>query len=205
VGDTQIFPTRMDYPGPGMLTYVNMATAPNLNASTFVNNVPGVPLSDAQPGYLYRARDGNSADTAGGFGWLTWTGETSEQALLNSLFPPPGNFLEMYPGSDADMNTIRNFDHGISGNGNGVLEEDEWVEGSTGNITAVNTEMRWYLENDTPVIITVYQNYYNTGSNAAYQVAGFVRANVLGYEFGTNDKWIIIEFLGWGDSCEPLT
>jgi hypothetical protein len=161
--------------------------------------------SGAGRGFIFRARDGNSADTAGGFGWLTWDGDTNEQALLASLYPPPGNFFVMYPGSRADTNTIPNFNPaGGSGDADGVLEIGEWVEGSTGNIAAADGALAYYVDNTDAVTLIVYDDYTASGSNAVYHVIGFVKAKLLAFELGTNDKWVVIEFLGWGEECQSL-
>lgn len=206
VGETQIFPSpaELEFPTSG-LTYVNQATAPNLNASTFIDNVPGVPLKDARRGYIYRARDSNNRDTSGGFGWFSWDGDTSQVALERSLWPPPGNFIETYPGSRADTNTIPHFNAlvpgDVSGDGDGFLEPGEWIENSTGNIHSVSPLIENYFREKVPATLIVYDRFVLSGSNAVYRVAGFVKVNMLGYRFTANDKWIIFEFLNWGETC----
>ncbi|MDT8305212.1 MAG: TadE/TadG family type IV pilus assembly protein [Anaerolineae bacterium] len=216
VGDTQIFPEEREIEYPSGLTYINRVLGDpengvcpqTVDSDTFVNNVPGVPLRDAQPGYIYRARDSNNLDTAGGFGWFSWDGATSEPALAASLWPPPGNFIQAYPGSRADTNTIPHFDSyapgEVSGDGNGFLEIGEWVENSTGNIHSVAPLIANYFSDEVPATLIVYDEYTLSGSNAVYRVAGFVKVNMLAYKFGerrANDKWIIFEFLNWADAC----
>lgn len=197
VSETQIFPTSMDYPSG--LQYVNNATAPTLNVSTYLDNVPGVPLSDGRRGYIYRAREGG--DTSGGFGWLTWRGETSASELRASL-SPPGNFMEKYPGSDADTDNIKHHVGEGLADGDGVLEVGEWLENATGNIHSEADIIQDYIDNEMPVTLIVYDAYDGTGSNAIYRVAGFVKVKLLAYKFGGNPKWIMVEFVGWGEECQ---
>jgi hypothetical protein len=198
VDEVQIFPNpnQMTFPDDGSLRYVNEATAPVLNAATFVNNVPGVPLGHARPGYLYRARASNNLETPGGFGWFTWDGDTSAGALWDSI-DPPGNFMDKYPGSNADL---------VHGNGNGFLEPGEWVENSTGNIaSAQDLVTEYYVRRQMTGTLVVYDEYLGTGSGGLYRVAGFVKVKLLAYSFGGNDKWILFEFLGWADACRRPT
>lgn len=198
VSDMQIFPDSMDYPSPD-LEYENQATAPKLNVSTFLDNVPGVPLSDGQRGYLYRAREGG--DTSGGFGWLSWDGDTDANALKDSL-SWPGNFMEKYPGGNADMDNIKHHEGEGLGDGDGVLEIGEWLENATGNIHSEAEVINQYIDNEMPVTLIVYDQSDGTGSNAIYRVAGFVKVKLLAYEFGTDIKWIMVEFVGWGEECQ---
>jgi hypothetical protein len=194
VAEVQIFPNpnEMSYPNDGSLTYVNEATAPQLEVSTFVNNVPGVPLRDARPGLIYRARASNNLETSGGFGWFTWDGDDSAVALWNSI-EPPGNFMDQYPGSVADM---------VHGNGNGFLEPGEWIENSTGNIaSAQDLVTDRYVRAGMTGNLIVYDDYIGSGSGGLYRVAAFVKVKLLAYSFGGNDKWIMFEFIEWAPAC----
>ena len=195
-------PQEFDYPNPAP-TYQNTATAPNLATSTYIDNVPGVPLKDALAGYLYLARE---EGPSGGFGWLSWDGSTAANALRDSL-TFPGNFLERYPGSDSDMGTGDAPPGTASGNGNGSLEfmgPREWLENSTGNISSATDIIEGYIDSQTPVTLVMYdETDGQTGSNADYRVRGFVIAKIVGYSFqgAPADKWIMFEFVGWGSQC----
>jgi hypothetical protein len=192
-------PQEFDWPVPAP-QYINLNTAPSLETATYVNNIPGVPLGDALSGYVYLARE---EGPSGGFGWLTWDGDTSAVALGNSL-TFPGNFLEKYPGSDSDMGTGAPPPGTESGNQNGVLEIGEWLENSTGNISSMVGIIRGYIDSQTPVTLIMYdETDGETGSNADYRVRGFVIVKLIGYSFqGANEeKWIMFEFVAWGSEC----
>lgn len=202
VSETEIFPTRMEYPsGHAAPSYVNQATAPALHVTTFLDNVPGVPLGDGQPGYIYRARDGNSDDTSGGFGWLSWDGDTDTGSLVDSL-RWPGDFMEKYPGGNADMDNIKHYEGQGMGDGDGVLEIGEWLENATGNIHAAIPILNEYIDDEIPVTLIVYDQFSDSGSNAIYRVAGFVKVKLLAYQLGTSDKWIMFELIGWSETCD---
>jgi hypothetical protein len=195
------------YPNPDP-RYQNIADAPALRTSTYVNNWPGVPLADAQPGYIYLARQEGPPN--GNFGWLSWDGDGSTPTLVDSL-TFPGNFLEKYPGSDADMGTTNNAPFGDTGNQNGILEfpndqgKYEWLEGVDGNVTAVADIIRDYIDKQTPLSLIYFdENNGESGANANYRVRGFLVVKFIGYSFqGSNpDKWIMFEFVNWGSECQ---
>ena len=192
-------PAYRPWPPP---TYINSSTAPYLETNFFKRNVPGVNFINARPGYVYLAREGTSS---GGFGWLSWDGAQSQQALQASLAynpPPPGNFMEKYPGSAADMGTLTVASGQTSGNGNGVLEEYEWVQVSTGNIQASSADVFVdYVYPGRPVTLLYYDEVYGTGSNAAVRARGFVTVKLLGIGTTGNPKWMLFEFIRWSTEC----
>lgn len=194
-------PTGFEYPNPAPV-YENKATAPAIRTDTFVRNWPGIPLRLAQPGYIYRARE---EGPSGSFGWLSWRPPSSAASLRQSL-TFPGNYLEQYPGSPADMGTTGDPPGVSTGNGNGILEVRDWVENSTGNIASGEDVIRGYVTSGTPVtlIMTDLDN-GETGENANYRVAGFVVVKLLGYSFQGSkpERWILFEFVDWGSAC-PL-
>jgi Flp pilus assembly protein TadG len=179
--------------------------APNLDTEDFTRNIPGVSFANARPGYLYLAREGTSS---GGFGWLDWRGENSQQALDASLSwdpPPPGNFMEKYPGSDADLGLLEVAPGQISGNGNGVLEEYEWVAVNSGNVQASSKNMfEDYVLKGRPVQLIYYDEVHGTGSNAAVRVRGYVTVKILALSTTGNPKWILFEFVRWSTECLDL-
>lgn len=192
-----IFPDDFEYPSP---VYVNNVSAPNLQTDTYKRNVPGVPLQNAQQGYLFWARE---EEGPGGFGWLSWDDANSATVLEESLYP--GNFMERYPGGPADMGSIDTSGNGPSGDGDGVLEVGEWLSVPPGNMHSEVYQIQHYINNDEPAILLVYdQTNGRGGSNAAYRIAGFVKVWIVGYQFTGSNKWMAIEFIEWADTCEDI-
>lgn len=188
------------YPNPDP-QYVNTATAPALNTTTFINNWPGVPLADARPGYIYLARQEGPPN--GNFGWLSWDGEANAQSLSESL-TFPGNFLEKYPGGDADMGTTGDPPFEKTGDGDGTLEEYEWLENVDGNVVSMADLIRGYVDSQQPIAVVLFDETNGlSGNNASYRVRGFVVVKLIGYSFqGSNpNKWIMFEFINWGSKC----
>jgi hypothetical protein len=183
-------------------TYVNTAAAPYLASSTFTNNVPGVSFMNARPGYVFLAREGTSA---GGFGWLRWDGQPSATNLAASLAyspPPPGNFMELYPGSPADQGGLTVPSGQSSGNGNGALEEYEWIQVNTGNVaSAFDGVYSDYILTGRPVTLIYYDEAYGQGQGAVVRARGFVTVKLLGLRGGGNPKWMLFEFLRWSTEC----
>ena len=195
-------PKGFQYPNAAPV-YMNFNTAPALRGNNFDRNWPGVPLRDAISGYIFLARE---EGPSGSFGWLSWRPPASAENLKDSL-TFPGNYLdkvEGYPGGAADMGTTGDPPGADTGDGDGTLEIHEWVENSTGNISAAEGIIRGYVNSQTPVtIIITDQTNGLTGENANYRLAGFVIAKILGYSFQGpgEDKWILFEFVDWGKVC----
>jgi hypothetical protein len=208
-GDMFFFPEESDFDNvpPAYRpwnepTYMNTATAPYLSSATFTNNVPGINFINARPGYVFVAREGTSS---GGFGWLSWDGGTSAGDLEDSLAyspPPPGNFMELYPGSDADMGLLDVPPGESSGNQNGALEEFEWVQVNTGNVASVADGIfEDYIITGRPVTLLYFDQAHQGGSNASVRVRGFVTVKLLGLGITGNPKWMLFEFLRWSTEC----
>jgi hypothetical protein len=192
-------PQGFEYPSPAPV-YVNGATAPALRTAAFVRNWPGVPLQHAQPGYVYWARE---QGPSGSYGWLSWRPPSSAENLRSSL-TYPGNYLEDYPNSPADLGTTGDPPGPSTGDHDGILEVHDWVENSTGNIAAAENVVRGYVASGTPVtlIMTDITN-GRSGDNANYRVAGFIVVRIVGYSFqgSESDRWILFEFVDWGAAC----
>jgi hypothetical protein len=185
--------------------------APNLDTDTFVRNVPGVYFANAEPGYIYLARE-EDGGTPGGFGWMSWDGAGSTPAMRASiqLEPlPPGNFMDIYPGSYADLGRNLGPDPitaqpRITGNGNGALDKFEWVEISTGNMADLRQDIiRDYVIPQRPVTLIYYDEAYFGGNLGKWlRVRGFVTVKIIGTGLQDgNDKWILFEFLRWSTEC----
>jgi hypothetical protein len=201
-----------DYP-PGGREYENSTpidpTNPALNTTTYVNNWPGVPLTAAQPGYIYLARQEGPPN--GNFGLLSWDGDGSTPTLATSL-TFPGDFETKYPGSDADMGTTGWAPFGDTGDHDGLLEfpneqgKHEWLEGVDGNVYANNVveQIEGYVRDQIPVSLIVFdENNGESGANANYRVRGIIVVKFIGYSFRgqTEERWILFEFVGWGSEC----
>lgn len=184
--------------------YTNESPPPKLTSHDFPNNTPGIPISLAQSGYVYLAREGTSA---GGFGWVTWNGAQSQQALEASLAwspPPPGNFPQKYPGSAADLGQLAVAPNASSGNGNGVLEREEWIQINTGNVqVSSNQVFKDYVFYERPVTLLVYDEVHAQGQNAAARVVQFVTVQLIGVSTTGNDKWMLFEYISDQTQCLP--
>jgi hypothetical protein len=198
-------PQDFEYPNPAPV-YLNESPDPTVftkGSEPFERNYPGVPISDALPGYLYLARD---EGPEGSFGWLCWQNcSANPNTGLKAGLTFPGNFLDPeygYPGSPADIGTLDTNGNGSSGDGNAILEIGEWVQASTGNIASSQDLINGYVNSGRPVTIIMYDITNGlTGSNAAYRVSGFVIAKLIGYSFQGSNKFIVFEFVDWGSAC----
>ncbi|HET9493550.1 MAG TPA: hypothetical protein VFR15_04915, partial [Chloroflexia bacterium] len=115
----------------------------------------------------------------GNFGWLSWTGATSEPTLATSLFPP-GDV-------DTYVNPNNPVDHTVS--------VGDWVQGRPG--VANSTSIRAALEELKTIDITVpvWDVTVLSGSGTLYHVVSFAIVRITGYDLPGDDR-ISARYLG---------
>jgi hypothetical protein len=204
---------NLDYPDdPPLPLYINISDEPMLESEDpyYDRHAPGIPLIEAHPGYIYRAREKEGPD--GSFGWLCWRGPNCNATALADSLIFPGNFMDEevgYPGGDADMDEIG---HPLltfpTGNKNGYLEFggdiEEWVRSSTGNMSsiAVREALKFYIDEQIPVTLIVFDAEWPHPK--LFRVAGFVTARIIGYEITGSDKYMVFEYIDWKQECTPV-
>ena len=132
-------------------------------------------IGDALPDILNGSQPGN-------FGWLTWSGNPSEQALVTSL-TPPGK-------SDTYINPSDSTDH--------VLSVGDWVSGSPGvsNSSAVRQALDMLKTAD--IDVPVWDATTGEGKNTQYHISDFARVRIVDYQLAKENQISVI-FLGY--SC----
>jgi hypothetical protein len=115
----------------------------------------------------------------GNFGWLSWTGATSEPTLATSLFPP-GDV-------DTYVNPNNPIDHTVS--------VGDWVQGRPG--VANSSSVRAALEELKTIDITVpvWDVTVLSGSGTLYHVVSFAIVRITGYDLPGDDR-ISARYLG---------
>jgi hypothetical protein len=147
---------------------------------------------------------------AGNFGWLRWPAGSGGGApqLATSLTPPGDSWRYQNPGTiEAGWADANPNDH--------VMATGKWVRGDTGNVnsSAVRAALKGLIDNDTTIIIPLYDTYDGTGNNAKFRIAAFGAfelecqhissdANKYGNCIHTgahnkNDKWLEGKFRKW--------
>ena len=178
------------YPLPGAFSYPPNPLAYTLAyTANFPNNVPGTPLLQARPGDIYAVHENSFSGS--GFGWLTWNGDTDSLALAASLSDPW--LVETY------VNPFVPYDDELS--------TGDWVAGFTGNLnsTDVREALKPYIDAEPPRLLRVvfFEGWVGSGANHNYRADGFALVRLHGYGYGTSDKWLLLEFLGWSEPCPP--
>jgi hypothetical protein len=95
----------------------------------------------------------------GTFGWLTWTGEPSEPALMKSLMPPGDSASYINPDNAADH----------------LVSIGDWVPGRPGvaNSAAVRAALDRLKTQD--ITVPVWDAAEDQGANSRYHVSNFAR------------------------------
>jgi hypothetical protein len=133
-----------------------------LAQSTLVGVTPGSVVDDILDG-----------GPRGNIGWLSWTGDSSEETLVNSLTPP----------------------------GNGAVAVGDWVSGMPG--VANSRDVRDALDRliAQAIVVPVWDQYGEQGANAVYHVVGFARVQITSYQLPKENR-ISAVYLG-PDNCGP--
>jgi hypothetical protein len=144
-------------------------------ASTLVNVEPGTVLPNIFNG-----------SQPGGMGWLTWTGDNSDGALVASL-TAAGN-------SDTYTNPFNPDDHN--------LQTGDWVQSKPGvsNSKAVRDALT-NLE-QSQIIVPVWDQASGQGGNALYHVSNFAIVQIISYDIPGGR--ITAQFLGY-TQCGTIT
>lgn len=128
----------------------------------------GVSSQSFSPGQTYTITDA-SLNTPGNFGWLTWNGAQNEPTLETSVCTPnnPGFTLPAYIlGSTGAKN------------GGGVSN------------SGINACLDNYLNNQTEVLIPVYDNVSGQGANTQYHIIGVVAMKIVEVNWAPSVKSI---------------
>jgi hypothetical protein len=133
----------------------------NVQTNSVIMNIPnGVQLDD--------------------FGWLTWTGDTSDAALVTSLTPPGNSDSYVNPDDPSDTE----------------LDVGDWVLSRPG---VAKKNFRKPLDSllGVDIIVPVFDDVRVSGSSVAYHVAGFAQVQLVSYRLPQNI--ITIYFVGFAD------
>jgi hypothetical protein len=119
----------------------------------------------------------------GNFGWLTWSGDTSEPGLVASL-TAPGN-------ASTFSNPADPTDHSLS--------VGDWVRGRAGASNGIGVRDALDALEDTVIMLPVWDQVQGSGASAAYHISGFAKVQIKGYRLPGKNK-ITVLFLGVFDN-----
>ena len=120
---------------------------------------------------------------SGNFGWLTWTGDTTESALVTSL-TAPGN-------ASTFSNPADPTDHDLS--------VGDWVRGRAGASNSIGVRDALDALEDSVIILPVWDMVAGSGASAVYHICGFAKVQIIGYRLPGQNK-ITVQFLGVFDN-----
>ncbi|MCB8984277.1 MAG: hypothetical protein H6659_10665 [Ardenticatenaceae bacterium] len=170
----------------------------------FVDHQPNVPLADAQPGYLFKVFNGTAPSD---FVYLAWNRCTTGLTGLTDSLAWPGTSRDYtpLPGSCPDYGSPLVAGYVEPGDPTDrEMNQGDWVAHST---SAINTSdgrmtMREHVDLGRVLRLPVWQETVGSGSNAAVQIHRFGLFRLVG--FNLPESWLMVEFLGWDDSCGQI-
>jgi RHS repeat-associated protein len=121
---------------------------------------------------------------AGGFAWLSWSGETSASTLAASLVEPGDSWRYRNP-DDASDSRLDVGDHARS------------APGSV-NAAAVRENLERLLGQT--IVVPVWDAMRGQGNNLAYRTARFATIRLSAYQL-TGQGWLSFEYLGEYEGC----
>jgi hypothetical protein len=119
----------------------------------------------------------------GNFGWLTWTGDTTEAALVTSL-TGAGN-ASTYINPDTSNNE--------------ELAVGDWVLGRLGVSNSLDVRDALDALEDNEIMLPVWDQVRGSGTTLAYHISGFAKVQIKGYRLPGQGK-ITVLFLGLFDN-----
>jgi hypothetical protein len=119
----------------------------------------------------------------GNFGWLSWSGDTTETALVASL-TAPGNASTFTNPSDPNDTS---------------LSVGDWVRGRAGASNSIGVRDALDALEDSQIILPVWDMVSGSGASAVYHICGFAKVQIIGYRLPGQNK-ITVQFLGVFDN-----
>ncbi len=187
--------TDFDYPNPGPNYY------------SFYNHQPNTPLLEAQEGYIYNIKNGDSAD---GQGWLAWNQcmVADTNALVNSLtWPGNSNDYSILPGTcTLNGETLPRFAGFMEfgDNDDRSMHIGDWVSANSGSVNSSSLidTLEGHIDLGRILRVIVYDNLTGSGGNMGYRISRLALMRVIGFSLDSSgDPFIMAEFIGWDDSC----
>lgn len=144
-----------------------------LNNTTFSG---GAHYEQTDPSYTYQVFEKNSGQQTapGNFGWLTWDGSPSATTLAYNI-----------------QNALNNV--------SGPHAAGENLNAATGvmSSSSVKSATQWYIDNNKPVLIPIFDTVSGNGSNATYHIVGFAKFHLIQLDTQGNPKSITGKFMSY--------
>jgi hypothetical protein len=142
-----------------------------LNNTTFsyVNGIPNIHYEQTDPAYMYQIFEklSGSANQPGNFGWLDWNGDSSSSTLVYNI-----------------QNALKDV--------SGPWSVGDNIPGSSGTsgTSQVRSATQWYMDNNAPVIIPIFDTTSSQGTNTLYHIVGFAKFHIISIDTTGNPKSI---------------
>jgi Putative Flp pilus-assembly TadE/G-like len=139
-------------------------------AGCSVDLEPGTIIQPGQFGWLSFGADPHGCDAAPGYGLgMLPEGCANNQGFLQNQIGPPGD------------------SHGCCTSILLTPDPDRNIKGLTGNEWG---DLSWYIDNQVPVWVPIWDTSHGTGSNAYYHIIGFAAILLTGEDGSPHAKWL---------------
>jgi hypothetical protein len=202
-------PLSATNPYPAADDFDYPTTPPSYNS--FVSHVPGVLLSQAKEGYVYRLYDGFDS---GDFGWLRWNeGRPDDDVRLAASLLWPGNskdyqdhgYTADFPASplfswivDGYVNPANNSDIKLN------ITDPVLAKMNVITSTVVQPIIKGHIDNKRTLQLIVWDE--SDEISGTYKTAHLGVFRIIGYhiediEATEGDSWLALEFSHWNTAC----
>jgi hypothetical protein len=180
----------------------------------FVNHIPDINLTDAQPGLVYRLW--LTPTITNSFHFLRWnTGiNASSSTLVNSLLWP-GDTRDYTNHGDGGQQSTPHYPHVVRGFVNAIdpsdisLDIEDWVATFPGvvNGNTLSAALNDHIDRGRLLRLPVRDEAVGINNNTRVQVNRFGLFRLHGYNLSSPSSsvdWLLLEFVGWDDSCGQI-
>ncbi len=167
-------PAEFEYPDPPP-TYTTDYT------DAFFRNTPGLSLTQARQGYIFKANKPVQSD----FTFLCWRPSCDANALITSL---------IYPGDSYNYVNPNDFD-------DTELNVGDWVLAHSGNVGSLDALLSYYIDRQAPIRLIIYDAVQSQGSEVQVKISGFAVLQLQGFSFYGVDKWLLLEYVQGENGC----
>jgi hypothetical protein len=190
-----------DYPAPGDFHL----SSPQPLYLQFPNNVPDVPLDQAQEGHIFKLLHGSGS---GSMAWLVWNnGIVASASTLGNSLTVPGNSTDYSNHNDGGLPATPLYPHVVRGYAEPfdpsdlLMHPGDWVTVATGSLNSdsIRDLINDHILNGRELPLLVWDSIQAQGSNTYVRTVQFAVFRLHGHNLtqAGGPAWLLAEFVRW--------